>query len=306
MDFTITLISVATMLAYAVPAYALMKVGLFKESTIPGIASILLYICTPVIIVHSFLQAEFNVDTLKSIIIFSLLAILVEIIMLGGAYLIIRKKREYLRLRIAAVSSALGNLGFFGIPILKSLFPNNPEVVIYSAVFSILLNFLAFTFGTLIMSGDRKYISIKKLFLNPGVIPMFVAIPLLVLNFSFPPKISEALDLIVKMSTPLCMFVLGMRLARMKLINIFNSAVTYISIFAKQLIMPFIAFLLTLVVPCDHITKTALIILSGCPVASVVLNISEIIGDGQEYAANSVLLGTILSIVTIPVITLLC
>jgi predicted permease len=43
----------------------------------------------------------------------------------------------------------------------------------------------------------------------------------------------------------------------------------------------------------------------ACPVASVVLNFAEMLGEGQETAANLMLLGTSLSVLTIPVMVLL-
>ena len=46
-------------------------------------------------------------------------------------------------------------------------------------------------------------------------------------------------------------------------------------------------------------------ILCACPVASIVLNFAEMLGDGQEDAADLFLLGTLGSIITMPVILLL-
>ena len=46
-------------------------------------------------------------------------------------------------------------------------------------------------------------------------------------------------------------------------------------------------------------------VLTCCPVASVVLNFAELLGEGQEDAADMLLLGTILSVVTMPVMLLL-
>ena len=45
-----------------------------------------------------------------------------------------------------------------------------------------------------------------------------------------------------------------------------------------------------------------MVILCATPVASVVLNFAEMLGEGQENAANLVLLGTSLSVVSIPFI----
>jgi len=43
----------------------------------------------------------------------------------------------------------------------------------------------------------------------------------------------------------------------------------------------------------------------ACPVASVVQNFAELLGEGQDIAANTVLLGSICSIATLPVLALL-
>ena len=69
--------------------------------------------------------------------------------------------------------------------------------------------------------------------------------------------------------------------------------------------MPFIAFGLMYFLPISPILKTAVVILSSCPVASMVQNYAEIIGQGNDKGANMVLLGTMTSIVTVPLICLI-
>jgi len=306
MNFTLTLSLVATMLAYAVPAFLLIKAKLTKETAIHGIATILLYICTPSIIISSFQKASLDGGTVTDILTFALLSLIVQGIIIGSAYLILKKRYHDSRARIATVASSLGNCGFFGIPILQALVPDQPYVVIFSAVMSIFMNFISFTFGLMIMSGDTKYINPKKLFINPSVLSAIVAIPLFIFNVSLPAPVSSALELFVKMSTPLCMFVLGMRLATVKFSDIFTNPYAYAAVFAKQLVMPLLAIALTSLLPCDPTMEKALIIMCSCPVATVVLNLSEVIEQGQKHAVNTVLLGTILSIITLPLMMLFC
>ena len=62
--------------------------------------------------------------------------------------------------------------------------------------------------------------------------------------------------------------------------------------------------LLTLL-PIDAELKWCMFIMCACPVAAVVQNYAEILGEGQDIAANTVLLGTMLSIATLPVLALL-
>lgn len=306
MSFFITLSLVGTMLTYAVPAFLLVKTKLAKESAISGIASILLYICTPAIIINSLLKADFNADTVIDFLIFAVLATVLQGATLLVTYLILRRRYDDARLRIATVASAMGNYGFFGIPLLNGLMPDEPDAVVYVAIMSILLNFSAFTFGSMIISGDKKYISVKKIFLNPSVLSAAVALPLFVLGVRLPSQVSSILEVFVSISTPLCMFVLGMRLATVKFSQVFSNPYAYLAVFIKQIITPLSAILLAMLLPCDPTLEKTLIVLSACPIASVILNLSEVIDSGQKHAVNTVLLGTMLSIITIPLIMLLC
>ena len=306
MSFTITLSLVATMLVYAVPAFLLIKAKLAKESAIPGIAAILLYICTPAIIINSFQQAEFNKDTVIDMLIFALLALALQCSILFLTYLFLRRRYDDTRTRIATAASAMGNYGFFGIPLIRGLMPDAPNAMIYVAIISIFLNFLAFTVGSMIISGDKKYISARKLFINPSVLSAAVALPLFIFGIKIPTQVSSILELFVTISTPLCMFVLGMRLATVKISSVFSNPYSYLAVFLKQIVTPLLAILITSFIPCDPIMRKTLIILSACPIATVILNIAEIIGSGQKHAVNAALLGTMLSIITIPLTLLLC
>ena len=51
--------------------------------------------------------------------------------------------------------------------------------------------------------------------------------------------------------------------------------------------------------------EQSLFVIFACPVASVVLNYAELVGEGQGTAANLVLLSVLTSIVTLPLLTLM-
>ena len=304
MSFFITLSAVATMLLYAIPAYALCKSKVIKAEHIPVLASILIYLCTPAIIIDSFQKLTFSKEIVLDLAIYLILSFLIQLVMMGGVWLIVRKSRNR-HSRIAAIAAALGNCGFLGLPLIKALLPANPEAVIYSAIFSIGMNTIALTFGSLIISGDKKYIKVKKIFLNPAMIGTYAGVALFIFGIKLPNILGNALGAVVALSTPVCMFVLGMRLSTVQFYRIFTNFSVYLAVFAKQIVMPLIALAITLMLPLDPIMETAFIIISSCPVAAVVLNLSELLGDGQKYAADCVLLGTLLSILTIPAISLL-
>ena len=72
----------------------------------------------------------------------------------------------------------------------------------------------------------------------------------------------------------------------------------------KQIIVPFIVYGILYAIPLDSNFKITFVILSGAPIAVVVQNFTEMINQGQENAADMVILGTVLSVITIPLITL--
>jgi predicted permease len=59
-----------------------------------------------------------------------------------------------------------------------------------------------------------------------------------------------------------------------------------------------------MIFPVEQSLRAAVYIMMACPTASVVLNFAEMLGEGQETAANLVLLSTLFSALTIPVMVL--
>ena len=64
-------------------------------------------------------------------------------------------------------------------------------------------------------------------------------------------------------------------------------------------------FLLVLPLPLDPVFKGCMLMLAATPCASIILNLAEMHHNGQEFAANCCLLTTLLSILTIPLLSLL-
>ena len=71
------------------------------------------------------------------------------------------------------------------------------------------------------------------------------------------------------------------------------------------MIFPLIALGASYIFPFEEYVRQTIFILACCPVASVVLNFAELLGEGQEEGANMVLLGTMMCIITMPVMLLI-
>ena len=120
-----------------------------------------------------------------------------------------------------------------------------------------------------------------------------------------PDLLRTGLSSLATVSTPLCMIILGVRLATMDFKTLFTTRLAWLFSAGKLIVFPLFCYLLVLPLPLDPVFKGSVVILAGTPCASILLNLAEIHHNGQELAANCALLSTILSILTIPLLSLL-
>lgn len=304
--FSTTLSSVALLLLYAIPGFLLVKSKLVDRSAIPAFAKVLLYVCQPCLTFYSFDKATFSAELLVNLGIFFLIAFVAQFGLLMIFYLLFRRKSlEDVRYRIVNMALVLGNCGFFGIPVVEKLFPQRSDAAVYCLVFTLAMNLLCWTMVLYIVTRDKKYIKAKQLVLNPATISFVAGLALFVLGAKLPSILSEAVSLGGKISTPLCMTILGMRLGASTFRGVFLSPLQYVTVLLKQTLIPLLVLGAVWFLPVDLFMKELAFILFCCPVASNVLNFAEIGGNGQEEASGCVLLGTMLSIGTMPLMLLL-
>ena len=293
------------MLLCAIPGFLLVKTGAVKSENISAFSKVLMFVCQPALTFYSFNKADFTPALGINLLIFFAIITVVQLLFIGAFYLIFRKRMDDIRYRVATVATTLSNCSFLGVPLLEAIFPQSPNVAAYSMMYFLSMSLIGWTLASFIISGDRKYISIKKILINPATLSIAVALPLFLTSTKLPAEIADMATVLGKMTTPMCMLVMGMRLATLKIKPIFTDGMQYLTVFINQVIFPLTAFAIVWFMPVDSELKQCLYVMCCCPVASVVLNYAEILGQGQERAANTLLLGTILSIVTLPVLVLL-
>jgi len=304
--FLVTLFSVGILLLSAVPGYLFIKCKLVKEDFIPGVSKILVYICQPAIAIYSFANLECNAETLLNMGIFSLLVIALHIIILVGVYFSFGKSRKKAVFGVITVSSTLSNATFFGIPIIEALLPDiASQLIVYASIYSLIINVVGWSVGAALISGNIKYISVKRVLLNPAMISTVVAFLIFLFGIRLPGTLLSSITVMGKMATPLSMLVLGMRLATVDLGSVFCDTKLYLSSVIKQVIMPLVAFAAVFFLPIDAGIKAVFYILAACPTASVTLAFAEMLESGQREASGAILLSTILSIVSLPIMALL-
>ena len=301
--FLATLIRVATLLAYAVPGFLFIKTKAIKPDSIPAFAKLLLYVCSPCLSLYSFSRATYTPELNKMIwICFGATLVLLLAVILGF-WLLLHRRKDDVRWRVFIVATALGNVGFFGIPLLEHFLADYPSAPVFSQIFSLTMNLVAWTLGLFLISGDKKYMRPKKILTVPLFLAMLLAYPMFIFGWSFPPVVEEGIILLGRMSTPLCMIILGMRLATVELKTLLTDWRALLASLSKMVLFPVITLGIMLLLPVEPYVRASVVLLAACPCASMIQSLSEIIGHGQKQAANTVLISTILCVITVPIMS---
>ena len=307
----LTFTKVLMMLFYILPGYIICKMKKATVDHLSTASALLVYGCSPCLVVSSFLSIPFSVKALADMGIFFVVTLVLQIVFMGILWLVLRKKFDDARYRVFTVASAMGNVGFFGLPLISALLPDNPEVACYAAVYAISMNLIMFTMGVFFLTRDKKFMTPKAALFNPTMLGLVIGLPLFIFGVGsmIPAELDvfvQGIDLVGKMSAPLCMMILGVRLATVPFGKLFSRPFVYLACAGKLLIFPLFCFAAVYFMPfLDPAFKASILILSGTPCASVVFNLSEMHSSDPDLSANCVLLSTLACGVTLPLLSLL-
>lgn len=293
---TIRLLSLQTllMLLLAGVGFILFKTGKISQEGSKSLGNILICAVLPCVIVKGFLVERTPERTTGLLISLGAAAVL-----LGVSVLISRL--FFRRDAIAAFGAAFSNPGFFGIPLITAALGS--ENVFYIAAFIGLLNLLQWTYGVSLMTGKRGALRFSALIRAPFLIAIVIG---LILFFTAPPLpslLTDALGSIAGLNTPLAMFTVGVYLAQANFKQMFTQGRLYAVSAVRLLIIPAVCLLLLWPIPTAwQPVKTALLIAAACPVGSNIAVYAHLHGKDSAYAAQSVVVSTLFSVITLPLL----
>ncbi len=303
-EFHIVFQTTLTMLLFMVIGYLLVKLKLASPEHGRSMSAILVYAAMPGLLIASFQEMEYTAESARLLLIFFLSCLGIQILMFFLMYLVFGRKFNDGKYRILSIASCMGNVGFFGQPVIKALFPSSPIAMCYCVMFAASMNLLIFTIGEFMISGEKKYFSLRRALLNPTVFVLLFVIPMYLLQIRLPGVLYNVAASLRSISAPLCMLVMGFRLAAMKPSQVFCQPFGYLAGFFKLIVFPLLAYAVTLLLPVDNLFRMTMLVTAGTPCASVILSLSEVHNCEQDKAAYSVLITSILCVVTLPLLTL--
>ena len=300
--------SVLVLFIMIIPGFLLRKLKFAGDELPKGLTNIILYVAQPALIIVSFIR-PYEPGIMKTA-----LGVLIFSFVLHGAYfgisLLFFRNAGEAQKRVYRFGSVFANAGYMGIPLIMTLFGS--DAAIYPSFYIIGFNFYCWSAGCLIYSGDRSFVSPKKMFLNPATIPTYIGLIffLLPIDRYVPSVIVQSLDMLRSIVAPLSMMLVGIRLADMKLKGAFSDAYMYLALGLRLLIFPAVAWGVVKLVALtglyvDDMAMTIVLICSATPCAAATSMFAEKFNGDTVTAGKFVSISSILSVITMPLVALL-
>lgn len=298
--FLSVILEVAVILILILVGYFTVKKGMFTKESLGSITSFLLYIVTPCLIVSSFLSAESGKLDGWTLLLAAVLPALSIVISIALSYLFFRKEPSGRR-RVLRFSMIFCNVGFMGIPLVEGIVGS--EGVLYGSFFIAVFNIFCWTYGYVMMGGGK--VRLKALLLNPGVIGIVIGLPLYLLDVPVPALIERPIELISGLNTPLAMIVVGGYIAQVKLRAFVSDLAVYKMAVLRLVVAPLLYLALVWLLRPDETLLMSTVIQAATPVAANCVLFAVQYDSDAELASKSVAVSTALSVVTIPLLTVL-
>jgi malate permease and related proteins len=205
--------------------------------------------------------------------------------------------------KIMWFTTVFSNCGFMGLPVLESVF--GKMGLFYGAVYVVVCSLFTWSFGQILFSGERDMQAIRNSLLNPCNVAVYIGILMLIFLIKLPFAVTKVIDMIGSVTTPLAMIVIGSALAEVEFKAIFSDVKLYYGNLIRLVILPVLTFVVLKNIGVTGYLLGVSSLTTAMPAAANMVMLAEKFDGDAGLASRMVFLSTVLSVITIPLVTLL-
>lgn len=292
------------------------KKGIITNEGSKVISALVVNVANPALILSASINKE-SVVKGRELLFVAALSIGVYIFLFIMAQIIVtvlRVDKQYVG--TYRVMSVFSNIGFMGFPLVSAVYGS--EALLYASFFLIPYNVLIYTWGICAMSANKSAdasdlngvsdkngkIALNKIF-NIGVIACILTIIIYLTQIRIPDFIESAVTSLSNLTAPLSMIVIGDSIAQMNFKKLIEDKKLILFALIKQMAVPLIGVsIIKLMNLGINMTGVCLVMLAT-PVGTMTAMLALQYDGDYELASKGVALTTIMSVVTIPIVSLL-
>lgn len=267
-----------------------------------SISDLLINLMLPASVLGAFLgTGEFTAELMRNCITILVISIVTHALtVLSGGVIFRRYKKDWQA--IMHYGMIVPNTAFIGIPVAGALFGDIG--LLYTSIYFIPSEICMWTFALALFRKNENVNILRAIITAPAAVAVFVGLILLIFRIRLPEFITSGIMSVGGCTTPISMLVIGAILADGDYRKIFSLPVFHFTA-VRLLIFPLLIFVLMKIFNVDQTVMGVGLIMASMPAAAATSILADKYKVDPEFAAHIVIMSTIMSIVTIPLMTLL-
>lgn len=283
--------------------YILAKKGYFGKETRTQLTNIILMVILPCSIVKSF-EIDLDQNLINATLMILIISFIIQIL-----YAVLNKfLYNYLpedKRVCSQYATMVSNAGFMGMPIAEGVFGSMG--LLYASIFLIPQRIFMWSSGLSLFAKNKQGNVLKQVLTHPCIIAVYIGIIIMLLRMIYiyiPPAIDDTIGAISKCNTAMSMLVIGGILSDVSKDEMFDKDAFIYSLY-RLVVIPLIILVAVRILNIADLPANLCVLLSAMPAASTTAMLAQKYNGNAIFASKLIFVSTILSLVTLPLITLL-
>lgn len=251
------------------------------------------YVVMPAFLVHFLSAGKQPLSMVWPVFSFGLVQFMI-LIPLGWALVLAFRMRPSIG-PMMGLGSAYANVGFFGIPVTQLAF--GPDYLIHQSVLTALMAVLVCTLGVWLLAPAGEGGALRKLkiaFETPLIPSVALGLALRGLEIELPTVVSQPLQFLGSIFTPLALYTLGAGIAAQRIVR-FEPAPQVLMLVLKFLAAPLLSWGICWVMGLPRDVTNVLVVAASTPVGVLITIFAAEYRTEPEFISTAVVISTALS-----------
>lgn len=277
--------------------YFLERKGIITLDVEEAFTFMLLNIAIPALVINAF-NIKYSAEKLKLGLIVMFIGFMYTLLLVVLNNLIMRNIKNEGKKRILIYSGILTNAGFMGFPVVYQIY--GVEGAFFASMFYIPVMFYMWTYGMSIFYDKIGSSEIKSMLLNPNMVSVYIGVVIFIFSIDIPLLGERMLETVGGITTPLAMFIIGARIGKVDIVEIFKDRLIYLGTFLRLIFFPILMIVILSFVELNPVIEGVCLIYSALPPPAITVVIASKFNCEVDFASKLIVFTHMFSLITIP------
>jgi len=291
--------------------YICKKIRIISNNMNQDIINLLVNVSLPALIIISLTSLSFTQQLLHEIFLLVVITFSMHLIFIGFSYIQVKLLHmDGADRDIYQFAYNFGNTGLIGFAVAYAIY--GQPGLFYMAVCDAVSPVFVWTIGVMMMQrsvdkpeklrGKGYYINLIKQIINPSMIAVIIGFFLLAMSIELPETVFSIIQQLGNLTIPLAMIFIGSIIGDMNLRVIYKDTRALYYCLQKLITLPLIIFAILWLLNFENYLLSIPVIYAAMPAGALTSIIASRYGNDYHLASKIILISTLISMITIPMI----